>query len=224
MILGISKNLCSYYFEKYYSFIPDKIKLWPNMVDLSLWDFKKWAPYIKEKSRPLVGLAGNINYVIDIELLLFVTAHLSEYDFEIAGKLDLNINEKVLWDRLLSLPNVKYLGLVPYNEFPKTVINWDIGLVAAKPEHDYARYLNNNKQYQYLALGKPFVSYRYNADYNVFEDFVFIATGKVDFVNKIKLAIKKSNEKEIIDRGIKIASEQSAERRAKQFLEIAINL
>ena len=58
--------------------------------------------------------------------------------------------------------------LFPINEFPQIVINWDIGLVAAKPEHEFARYLNNNKQYQYLALGKPFVSYRFNSEYSRF--------------------------------------------------------
>jgi hypothetical protein len=194
------------------------------MVDLNLWDFKRWEPFFKDKSRPLIGLAGNINYVIDIELLHFVISRLPEYDFEIAGKLDLNKNEKVVWGELLNLPNVKYLGLIPYNEFPEKVINWNIGLVAAKPDHEYATYLNNNKQYQYLALGKPFVSYRYSVDYSVFEDLVFIANDKLDFVDKVKMAIKKSNEKNIIERGIRIASGQSAEIRAKQFLEIAINL
>ena len=123
IILGISHNLCSYYFDKYYSNIPEKVKLWPNMVDLNLWDFKRWEPFFKDKSRPLIGLAGNINYVIDIELLHFVISRLPEYDFEIAGKLDLNKNEKVVWGELLNLPNVKYLGLIPYNEFPEKVIN-----------------------------------------------------------------------------------------------------
>ncbi len=108
--------------------------------------------------------------------------------------------------------------------FRKYVINWDIGLVAAKPDHEYAHYLNNNKQYQYLALGKPFVSYRLDAEYNVFEDFVFIAADKIDFVNKIKEAVIKAKSKGIIDRGIKIAFGQSSECRAKQFLEIANNL
>ncbi len=102
------------------------------MVDLNLWDFKRLEPFVKEKSKPLIGLAGNINYVIDIELLYFIIAQLPEYDFEIAGKLDLNEDEMVLWNELLKLPNVKYLGFIPYNEFPKYVINWNIGLVAAK--------------------------------------------------------------------------------------------
>lgn len=224
LILATSKNLCDYYFEKYYDFIPGNVKLWPNTVDMGLWDYHKWAPFIRQKSRPLIGLAGNINYVIDIGLLLFIIEYLPEYDFEIAGKLDLDNNEHIVWTDLLKLPNVRYLGFISYDEFPQIVINWDIGLVAAKPYHEYALYLNNNKQFQYLALGKPFVSYRFNSDYSVFEDLVFIANDKVDFVDKIKMAINMSNDKNIIERGINIASKQSAESRAKQFLDIVTNL
>jgi len=224
MILGISENLCGYYFEKYYGFIPDNIRLWSNTVDLELWDYYRWVQFIRQKTRPLIGLAGNINYVIDIELLHFVIKQLPEYDFEIAGKLDLNDKEKISWANLLQLSNLKYRGFVQYDKFPEIVINWDIGLVAAKPDHEYAYYLNNNKQYQYMALGKPFVSFHFNAEYSVFEDLVFIAADKFDYIEKIKAAVNKSREKSNISRGIKIASEQSAEIRAKQFLEIAINL
>jgi hypothetical protein len=224
LILGISYNLCNYYIEKYYGFIPGNVRLWSNSVDLDLWDYKKWETGIKKKTKPLIGLAGNIDFVIDIELLHFIAVQLPGYDFEIAGKLDLDEKEQIVWEGLLHLPNVCYLGFISYDEFPQVVINWDIGLVAAKTDHEYARYLNNNKQYQYLALGKPFVTYRNNADYSVFEDLVFIAANKFDYVEKIKSAINKSGEKDIISRGIRIASEQSAEKRAKQFLEIAINL
>lgn len=219
LVLAVSQHLCKYYFERYYGFVPANVSLWSNSVDIGLWNYDKWASFIKHKTRPLIGLAGNIDFVIDIELLRFVVAGLPDYDFEIAGKLDLDSNEQILWDGLLKLPNIRYHGFIPYNEFPKIVINWDIGLVAAKPDHEFARYLNNNKQYQYLALGKPFVTYYLNSDYSAFEDFVFIAKDKADYVTQIKLAIIKSKEDNIIERGIRVASEQSAECRARQFLE-----
>jgi hypothetical protein len=224
LILGVSKSLCNYYFKKYYEFIPDNIKLWPNTVDIELWNYHKWVSFIRKKVKPLIGFAGNIDYVIDIGLLIFITKNLPEYDFEIAGKLNLNNEEQILWAELLTYPNVKYLGFISFNDFPQVVINWDIGLVAAKPDHEYALYLSNNKQYQYLALGKPFVSYKLDAEYDDFEDFVFIAEDQIDYVEKIKQAVIKAKDRSIIERGIKIASEQSSECRAKQFLEIANNL
>jgi hypothetical protein len=223
-ILGISENLCTYYFEKYYGFIPENVHLWPNTVDMKLWDYNRWENFIISKSRPLIGLAGNITYVIDIELLIYIIKNLQEYDFEIAGKLELNETEKIAISQLLSLPNVKHLGFIYYDLFPATVINWDVGIVAAKTNHEFALYLNNNKQYQYLALGKPFVSYRFNSDYRQFEDLVFIASDREDFVEKIKMALNKTKEKNITEKAIGIASKQSSESRAKQFIEIAKNL
>jgi hypothetical protein len=224
MILGISKSLCSHYFKKYYGHIPENVMLWPNTVDIDLWNYQKWASFIRQKTKPIIGLAGNIDYVIDIGLLIFIARNLPEYDFEIAGKLDLDYEERILWNELLTYPNVKYLGFIPFNDFPPVVINWDIGLVAAKPDHEYALYLSNNKQYQYLAFGKPFVSYRLDAEYDDFDDFVFLAEDQIDYVEKIKQAVIRAKDKSIIDKGIKIASMQSSECRARQFLEIAGNL
>lgn len=220
IILGISENLCTYYLEKYYGFTPETVKLWPNTVDLDLWDYRRWKNCISPKSRPLVGLAGNINYVIDIELLIYIAECLPEYDFEIAGKLDVNKYQKQELSKLLVLPNVKHLGFISYDQFPATVINWDIGLIAANPDNEYALYLNNNKQYQYMALGKPFVTYRLNADYKEFNDLVFIANNKNDYINKIREAITKSYDKNILNKGIIIAEKNSSESRAAQFIRI----
>ncbi len=224
LILGISRNLCGYYFEKYYDFVPKNVSLWANTVDLGLWDYDKLKTYRKPSGRPKIGLAGNITYVIDIELLLFIAKNLPDFDIEIAGKLDISGSDRLYWDDLLMLENVRYLGYIPFNDFPTLVINWDIGLVAAKPDHEFAKYLNNNKQYQYVALGKPFVTYHFNADYEDFEDFVFIAESREDFVEKIRLALKKSKEPDIVSKGLAISLKQSAETRAIQFLDLTSKL
>lgn len=223
-ILGISENLCSYYFSKYYGFVPGNVHLWPNTVDINLWNYDYWKGYRREKKRHTIGLAGNINYVIDIELLIYLAINLPEYDFELAGKIELSGKEKSRMDELLLFENVRHLGFIPFNDFPATVINWDIGLVAAKQDHEYSRYLNNNKQFQYLAFGKPFVSYRFNSQYSDYEDFVFLANDRNDFVEKVRMAVRMSEDKKIVERGIKIASGQSSVSRAKQFLEIVMNL
>lgn len=223
IVLGISENLCSYYIEKYYGFTPANVHLWPNTVDLGLWDYKRWKDFIRPKAKPLVGLAGNINYVIDIELLIYLAERLPEYDFEIAGKLDLNKSQEHEMKRLSELHNVKHLGFIEYDKFPGIVINWDIGLVAANPGHEYALYLNNNKQYQYMALGKPFVTYRLNADYKEFDDLVFIAENRDDYIAKIREAIKKSYDLNSVKKWILIAEKNSSESRAEQFLKIIRN-
>lgn len=220
-ILAISWNLCTEYFSKYYGYIPENIHLWPNSVDTGLWNYERWKTFIREKKQPTIGLAGNINYVIDIELLAYLAENIPECNFELAGKVDLDDNEKLRFQKLLEFPNVRHLGFIPYDIFPQIVINWDIGLVAAKPDHEYAKYLNNNKQYQYMSLGKPFVTYSFNADYLTFKDLVYIAEDKRDFVIKIRTALSDIMIKDLNMQGIKIAEENSSDNRAKQFLEIA---
>ncbi|NJK98373.1 MAG: glycosyltransferase family 1 protein [Bacteroidales bacterium] len=86
----------------------------------------------KLKKKPLIGLAGNINYVIDIQLLIFIVKSLPQYDFELAGKIELNEKEMEEFNILINLKNVTHIGFIKYDEFPKVVVNWDIGLVAAK--------------------------------------------------------------------------------------------
>jgi glycosyltransferase involved in cell wall biosynthesis len=223
-ILPVSENLCHYYFEKYYGFIPRNVHLWSNTVDLNLWNYDRWKTGNRKKTRPVVGLAGNINYVIDLDLLRNVAMSLPEYDFELAGKMELREDEKIPMEKLLDVPNVRYLGFIPYNDFPAVVINWNVGLVAAKQNDEFARYLNNNKQYQYMALGKPFVTFRMNAGYGEFGDMVFIASDPDDYIRKIRLAVEKSEQSDTVSKGISVALRQSAEVRAEQFIKIVKQL
>lgn len=223
-ILGVSSNLCTYYFKKYYGFIPETCHVWPNTVDLNLWNYERWIEYKQRKDRPIVGLAGNLTYVIDIELLVFIAKNMPDLDFQLAGKMELTGKDLMLFTDLISYPNVKYLGSIPFDSFPAIVMNWDIGLVAAKPDHEFAVYLNNNKQYQYLALGKPFVSYRLNADYKEFGEMVFLADNRNDYIQKIKSALQLSQKEEAVQKGIEVARKHSAVVRANEFLKIAKNL
>ena len=71
-----------------------------------------------------------------------------------------------------------------------------------------------------MAVGKPFVSFRFNSDYTDFEDLVFLSEDKYDFVEQVRKAFEKSGDSEIIHTGVKIAARQSADLRAKQFMEI----
>lgn len=218
LVLGISNGLCTYYFEKYYGSIPGNVKLWPNTVDPELWDYERWSNYRIRHDMPVVGLAGNINFVIDINLLNYVASNCPGINFEIAGKLDLSEDQEIAWNKLVSLPNVKYLGFIQYDKFPAIAINWDAALVAARKDHEYSKYLNNNKQYQYAAFGKPFVTYHHSSSYEVFEDLVFVAADENDYIIKLKEALGRSKTESLVAEGQKIASANSSKVRAEEFL------
>ena len=223
-ILAVSHHLVSYYFEKYYGFVPVNVHYWPNTVDLALWDIKKWEQERRPHQRPVAGFAGNINYVIDLDLISYLASKNPQIDFEMAGKIACSAEEQQKLDKLLALPNVKHLGFIPFNQFPSVVINWDIGLVVAKTNHEFGRYLNNNKQFQYLALGKPFVTFRYDADYEEFGDLVFVASSKEEYSQMLTRALNKAIDPPTLNLALSIASKNSALSRANQFVEIVNNL
>ena len=55
-------------------------------------------------------------------------------------------------------PAVCLLGERPYGEVPRFLAGLDVGLIPFRADHGYARGIQPNKLYQYLAAGLPFVS------------------------------------------------------------------
>jgi len=224
LILAISKNLADYYLKKYYDVYPSNIKIWSNSVDLNLWDFNKLIPFREKEDSTVIGLAGNLTFVNDLELLDYISEKRPEYSFRIAGGISLEGDKLKTLENILNKKNVQHIGKIPLEEFPKEVINWTVGIVAGDRNEEYSKYLNNNKQYQYMALGKPFVTFRNNAEYYDFEDMVFVAKDKEDFAEKIGLAIERAKNGNCIEKGRRIAERNSAEKRAKEFMEYANDL
>ena len=218
LILAISKNLAYYYLPKHYTNYTSNIKIWSNSVDLGLWNVNKLLPLRQGGNSPIIGLAGNLTFVNDMELLDYITDKRSGYNFRLAGEVRLEGEKQKIFNKLIKKKNVNHLGRIPLEEFPKEVINWTIGIVAGDRGQEYSKYLNNNKQYQYLALGKPFVTYNHNAEYDDFGGMVFVARDKEDFVKKIDNAIQRSGMKDCIEKGRYIAQRNSAKIRASEFL------
>jgi len=219
MVLAISKNLGDYYLKRYYTHNSNNVKIWSNSVDLRLWNYDNLAQLKRKESTPIIGLAGNLNFVNDLELLDYITEKRSNYRFKFAGGISLETDKLKILKTILNRSNVEHIGKIPLEEFPKEVINWTVGIVAGDRNQEYANYLNNNKQYQYLALGKPFVTYNHNAGYDDFEDMVFLSENKEDFAHKIDLAIERANRSDCVEKGRAIAQKHSASLRATEFLE-----
>lgn len=218
-ILAISESLKIHYINKHYGFQPEKIFLWSNSVDLELWDHRKY-PNIKNSSTPVAGMAGNLNQRTDLPLLKFLLNKFPGIQIEIAGKLNLNPLRMKLWEELLCFKNLHYLGYIPFENLPAVVSKWDIGLLLESKDDEYSSYFNHNKIYQYLALGKPFVSYDYNDYYNQFKNVAFIGKNPVEYAEMINLAMEKSKLPETVSDCLLFAQKNSAAKRADQFLTI----
>ena len=222
-ILAISENLQTTYLKKYYNYQKQNVYLWSNAVDLCLWDHRKY-PHIRKSPGMIVGMAGNLNIRTDLNLLKFLLKERPYIKFEIAGKLDLNLLQLKLWKELLEFNNLYYHGYVPFADLPAIVSAWDAGLLIESKDTEYSTYYNHNKIFQYMAMGKPFVSYEYNKGFLKFNDVAFIAQTQIEYPEMIDLALEKSKLPETKCNALSFALENSADNRAKEFLDILLKL
>lgn len=221
IILTTSKNLKEIYLPKYFNYSnQNNVFYWPNCVNE-----KKWTLNLFEKEntepnkRKVIGFAGNFMNITDVELLDLITTEFKEYSFRIAGKISFESHRELL-NKVFAKANVEYLNFIPYDDLPKEVYTWDVCLLLDK-QSEYASYHHHNKIYQYLALGKPVVSFDYLTDYDAFRDSIYLSSDRKEYISNIKRAI----EEPIIDNIHKeerktIANRNSNIKRASEFMAI----
>lgn len=107
-------------------------------------------------ARPVVGFAGNFSgSKIDFDLLEGLAAGRPDWTLLLIGPARPELRERLA--RLSTLPNVHWLGPKPYEELPRYIAAFDIGLIPYE-SNDYTRSCFPLKLYEYLAAGKPVVA------------------------------------------------------------------
>ena len=222
LVLATSKNLADYYTEKYHGMKHKNMHYWPNCVNMEIWNpdlYSEVNGEMEEHDREkIVGVAGNFGSKrTDYNLLQQIAESLPDVTFEIAGKLDRkDCNE--FWEVFLNRKNIQYLGILPQNVLPKTVSRWSAGLVTDRMD-EYASYMHHNKVYQYLSMGVPVVSLKIHDDYDSFHPYVRVAKNGKEFISEIRQLFKERQHRPFLQQCIKVARDNSAEKRAHYFLE-----
>lgn len=146
LILAVNNRLSTHLKEAYPDY--NKIDILPNGVDTEL--FKNVEPdkelmSIKKKK---IVFCGGIDFWVDIDLLYDTAKELlDEVVLILIGPAYVDIK------RLLSLPNVVYLGPKRYNEIPSLLKACDIGLIPFKKGRLTEFVEKPLKYYEYLASG-----------------------------------------------------------------------
>lgn len=105
--------------------------------------------------RPILGFAGAVaDYKIEAEALLDILECRTDWTLVVIGPRE-DKNETIT--RLLSLPNVHYLGPRPYAEMPCYLQSFDVGLIPARL-NQYTKSMFPMKFFEYLAAGIPVVA------------------------------------------------------------------
>ncbi len=127
----------------------------PNACDADLFAQGRgaaWPEALREMRRPLLGYVGTLSHWVDLDLVAELAADHPDADIAMVGPVE-NVDIRPF----MGLPNVHYLGPVPYVQVPTFVNAFDICLIPFKANALTAD-VDPVKAYEYLALGKPVVA------------------------------------------------------------------
>lgn len=127
----------------------------PNGVDNERFNPALDYPYpadITSISRPVVGYAGKMQELFDVDMLLEVANALPEVSFVCIGQ---QLNPK--WVKpLWNCQNIYYLGDKHYNILPQYLASFDICMIPYNVSRQHGG--DPIKFYEYLAMGKPIIT------------------------------------------------------------------
>ncbi len=134
---------------------------------------------------PVLGYVGNLSSRIDIDLLEQIARARPQWNVVLVGSA--HLDRTIM--RLEYLPNVHFLGVLPYAEARQLVAHLDVGLIPHL-DNDMTRAMNPLKAFVYAAAGVPVVS---NPIANLADlgDLVTIASGRAEWVAAIEEALRR---------------------------------
>jgi UDP-galactopyranose mutase len=152
---------------------------------------------------------GSFDARLDAELTASVAERLPDWSFVLAGGLT-----HTLKDRLLALPNIRSLGVLPIQEVPGVLAGADVCLMPYRQD-TFTETLFPIKLIEYLAAGKPVVStpLRASRDY---ADVVALVPGAPEFADAL-VAAARADSPELRERRMQRARPFSWEARIDQM-------
>jgi len=141
---------------------------------------KKPLPELAGLSRPIAGYYGTLTAANDVELLEHCARSAPDISFVFAGTVTGGD-----YGPLRSLPNVRFLGQVPYERIPALAASFDVCLLPWKLS-EWIRHCSPLKFYEYLASGRPIVSVPIPQVMFEAADLVSIASDPDEFLAAIR--------------------------------------
>jgi len=197
---------------EYFSHLNPNCYLFENAVDPTFLGDPSDFPYLANNTRPRLGYTGWISQRTDIDLLVHLANTRPEYDFIIAGPIEIPQTE---FEKLF-LPNVHYEGVIPYERMPSFLKSLDICLIA---HHDtaFSRSMSPLKMFQYLASGRPIVTTKV-AGVDRWNRLISIAMNYDDFVFNIDETLKNDTIEKSRER-VEAARSETWDKRVKEMVD-----
>jgi len=138
-------------------------------------------PDIRDVTGPVIGFFGLIEQWIDLDLVNYLAEKRPEWTFLLIGRI------AVPADQVPQRPNIRYLGVRPYDQLPDYGSRFDAAII---PYHLTRQVINANpiKLREYLAMGKPVVSVS-TPEIDKYADVVRIARTPEEFLVQLDAVV-----------------------------------
>jgi glycosyltransferase involved in cell wall biosynthesis len=118
---------------------------------------------------PRIGYLGAIAPWFDFEAVEGVARAHPNWSVTLIGPIMLGVEEAA--GRLADLPNVSIVDPVPYDDVPRVLRSFTVGIIPFR-YNALTRGVNPNKMYEYLAMGLPVVSTAFSTEVSRYPDVV----------------------------------------------------
>lgn len=213
-----SKELC-----RILSTDSKKVYHLPNAADISIFkEARNPIPRPKELkgvTKKIIGYTGNVGLRIDYELIKKIAeAHKDKILLMVGSRADKKYTEI----NLDVYSNIIFTGAKNIHELPAYLHYMDCAVIPFVCNKLTAS-IYPLKVNEYLAAGKPVVSTNFSGDIAGFKNVIDLAENHEEFIDYIDQAIYKIT-REQIEKGIKVAENNTWEARVKMFWEIVEKL
>ncbi|HEY6954782.1 MAG TPA: glycosyltransferase [Flavisolibacter sp.] len=165
--------------------------------------------------KPVIGFFGAIEKRIDYEMMRKVAENNLDKSFVFAGP----VSKEWVPESFFSLPNVHFIGRIPYAEMPSVLKCFDVAIIPFRKYEDSATVFPM-KLFEYLGAGKPVVATDFNPDLKNFtNDLVPYCSNAEEFSAAINTALETDSD-QLQQERIKLAEQHTWESRAAQFEEL----
>ena len=210
LVVGVSEVICDTWRA-----LGAPTELVPNGVDTELFAEVDTAPLPSDVDlpRPVAGFVGHLSRRIDLQLLEAVAA--SGVSLLLVGPRQNSFDLSRI-ERLLSRPNVRWVGPKPFGELPSYLRVIDVGLT---PYGDTAfnRASFPLKTLEYLAAGRAAVATDLPAARFLATDLVTLATSPADFVAATQAELVRRPSPALREARQAFARRHSWDERTRQF-------
>jgi hypothetical protein len=138
---------------------------------------------MKNIPRPIAGFGGKLSYLIDVELINHIVKDNPKLSFVFVGQ----VLDKKKFGKIISTPNVYFLGDKKYNFYPCYVNQFDIGIIPYEiNEKQHGG--DSIKAYEYLQAGKKVIGTKGNGLVDL-SNYLHLAEDKYQFSMLLKSAL-----------------------------------